>query len=66
MKIVVIRTREREYRKKSISKAERRALETVYRKFPDFVKSATTSNEQYNAQCEELERLEKEGRLMIL
>ena len=65
-KIVVIRTREREYRKKAISKAERKALETVYRKFPDFVRSATASNEQYNAQCEELERLEKEGRLMLL
>ncbi|MBO6260613.1 MAG: patatin family protein [Lachnospiraceae bacterium] len=65
-KIVVIRTREREYRKKTISKAEKRALETVYRKFPDFVRSATTSNEQYNAQCDDLERLEKEGRLMIL
>ena len=65
-KIVVIRTREREYRKKAISKAERKALETVYRRFPDFIRSATASNDQYNTQCEELERLEKEGRLMIL
>lgn len=60
-KILVIRTREADFRKPDkVSKAALR----VYRKYPDFAKRLSRSNIDYNRQCDEIERLHREGRLM--
>ena len=60
-KILVIRTRDTEYRKpEKISKAAIRR----YRKYKAFAKKLSRDNIIYNHQCDEIERLHKEGRLL--
>ena len=60
-KIVVIRTREPEYRKKN--KVSRAAFK-VYRQYPEFAQALAQSSIHYNYQCDEIERLHAEGRLL--
>lgn len=62
-KIVVIRTREKEFRKKE---KRSRAAYRVYRKYPAFARRLARSSHAYNLQCEELERLHRAGRLLQL
>ena len=59
-KIVVIRTRDIRYRKPArvLIQAER-----FYRNNPEFAKKLAHSNLDYNAQCDEIEKLAEEGRL---
>ena len=59
-KIVVIRTRDITYRKRNrvLAQAER-----FYHNYPKFAKSLAHSNIDYNAQCDEIEKLAEEGRL---
>lgn len=60
-KILVIRTRDIDYRKpEKISKAPFRR----YRKYKAFAKKLSRGNIIYNHQCDEIERLHKEGRLL--
>lgn len=61
-KIVVVRTRDIQYRKKT--KAHSRVNRTIYRNYPNFQKTLDDMNLNYNKQCEELEKLEKQGRLI--
>lgn len=65
-KIVVVRTREKTYRKKPASRAAGALTRTVYRRYPAFAKSLIESGEDYNRQCEELEELERQGRLFVI
>lgn len=61
--IVVIKTRERGFRKKESSKNY--AL-TVYKDNPEFAKKLMTMNADYNKECEEIDRLEEEGRIFVI
>lgn len=62
-KIVVIRTRERSFRKpeKEISIAEK-----FYRKYPEFAQTLKRSNINYNKQCQEIEELEQRKRIYVI
>lgn len=62
-KIVVIRTRDRAFRKKE---SQQRTAERVYRHHLEFAKRLDDSEQDYNLQCEELERLEQAGRIFVL
>ena len=62
-KILVLRTRDLGYRKEA--KEVPGALR-VYRAYPEFAHGLAMSNFDYNAQCDELERLDAEGHLMQL
>ena len=62
-KIVVVRTRDNAYRKKT---EERNIARKVYRKYPEFAESLDKSNGSYNRQCDEIEKLEKEGRIFVI
>lgn len=62
-KIVVIRTRDRSFRKPILEKKRNIG---IYRHYPEFEESLLKMNETYNAQIDELDRLEKEGRLFIV
>jgi predicted patatin/cPLA2 family phospholipase len=59
-KIVVVRTRERAYRREVRDAAMARA---VYRAYPALVRSLEGIDADYNRQCDELEALHDEGRL---
>ncbi|MCR5109251.1 MAG: patatin family protein [Lachnospiraceae bacterium] len=60
-KIIVIRTREADFRKKD--KPDTLASR-VYRKYPELSKSLSTSRMDYNHQCDEIEKLNKSGRIV--
>lgn len=65
-KILVIRTRPREFRRQPEGKRFLELAERVYHNYPQLVERLATQDLQYNAACAELERLEEEGRLMML
>lgn len=59
-KIVVVRTRNREYRKKA---KPVRSQALIYYKYHDFAQTLKNSNLEYNRECECIEEMEREGRL---
>lgn len=59
-KIVVVRTRDREYRKKP-KIARSQAL--VYAQYPEFADALRHSNLEYNKECDIIEKMEEEGKL---
>jgi len=65
-KIVIIRTRPRGYRKEIDPEKKHRITRMLYRKYPEFVKTMLTSDEDYNRQCEEIEELEQSGRAYVI
>lgn len=62
-KIIAIRTRVKEYRKEI---KESVWAERVYKNFPEYAASLKNADEEYNLECEEMDRLEKEGRIFVL
>lgn len=62
-KIVIVRTREQKFRKQIHKKTR---LLRLYRKYPEFAASLGRSDRDYNRQCDEIERLEKAGRVFVL
>ena len=62
-KIVVVRTREPEYRKK-VSK--RRHRSQIYHRYPEFARRLANSSRAYNHQCEEILKLEEQGRIFVI
>ena len=62
-KIVVIRTRDRSYRKPP---KERATAEAVYRRWPEFARNVDRIPTTYNTLCDRLEDLERQGRVFVL
>ena len=65
-KIVVVRTRDRAFRKEITPLKSRAAASTIYRHYPEFANAVEHSDEAYNAQCDALEQLEAEGRIFTI
>ncbi len=63
-KIVVIRTRDKDWRYKDLE--ESKAAKTFYRRRPEFAKVLADTHRRYNEQCDELEKLSAEGRLFMI
>jgi len=61
---IIVLTRHKEYRKEPI-KGEL-LLKLAYRKYPQVVKSMLERADKYNQALEEIERLEKEGRVFVI
>ena len=64
-KIVVIRTRPRDYRKK-IGFASTYIPKFFYKKYPELAAQLSNSNQKYNDDCERMNQLEKEGRIYVI
>ena len=62
-KIIVIRTKEITFRKRE--KRSSTALR-VYHKFPEFAKKLADNRIDYNRQCNEIEKLHADGRLLCM
>jgi len=62
-KILVLRTRDAFFRKKDSTSS---AALRIYRKYPEFARSLSGSNQEYNRQCDEIERLHAQGKLLRL
>jgi predicted patatin/cPLA2 family phospholipase len=65
-KIVVIRTRERTYRKNATSAVLRRAYQQAFSNYPAFVETAIGRPEMYNRQAEQLQNLEAAGKTFVI
>lgn len=65
-KIVVIRTRERTYRKNATSAVLRRAYQQAFSNYPAFVETAIARPEMYNRQAEQLQHLEATGQTFVI
>ena len=65
-KIVVIRTRDLSFRKKP--NFERRYMFTkrIFSKYPEFAEVIAHSHDGYNKECDELEKLAKDGRIFMI
>lgn len=63
-RVVVILTRERNYRKDSDGSL--RVLERTFRKNPEFIETMRTRAERYNASRDELFALEQEGKILVI
>ena len=62
-KVVVVRTREPEYRKQL---PKRRHRLYAYHRYPAFAASLANSNRDYNRQCDEIQKLGGEGRIFVI
>ena len=65
-KILVVRTRPREYRRPQETKAFTEITERIYRNYPQLVELLDNQSEQYNGACRELEQLQEQGKLLML
>ena len=61
--IVVIKTRERGYRKK-VKKSG--MPQRFYKNYPEFASKLENMNSDYNKECDEIDQLEKEGRIFVI
>lgn len=64
--IIVVLTRDREYRKPEVSNAMKRVYKRVYRKYPKLVEKLCTMPERYNNIKVHINDLEKQGRIMVI
>lgn len=64
--ILVVLTRDREYRKPEISFAMKKVYKRVYNKYPKLVEQLLTMPERYNKLKEHINDLEKQGRIMVI
>lgn len=65
-KIVVILTRNPDYRKRPTTKAAAKLYRRAYKSYPNLVRTAIRRNAVYNRQAELVERLERKGKIFVL
>lgn len=65
-KIVVIKTRPDSYRKKPGSDRKNSMIRKLYKDYPEFAETLINSDAVYNAQCDEIEKLKKQGRIFVI
>lgn len=65
-KIVLVLTRDKNYRKSPVSSMMRRLYHRAYRSYPAFIERLENVPEQYNQLQEEIDRLEAEGRIFVI
>jgi len=63
-KIVVLRTRDLNYRKKNININKENKM--IFHNYPNFIPVIDDMNLNYNKQCDEMEKLSNEGRILML
>ncbi|MBQ8227451.1 MAG: patatin family protein [Clostridia bacterium] len=65
-KIIVIKTRESTYRKPTPKSQVEKVCDVTYRNYPEFAKVLAKSDEYYNRECDELDELQKSGRVFVI
>ena len=65
-KVLVVKTRERSYRKAAAGMMKEKLFRTLYRNDPAFAELLVTQSDRYNRQCEVLDELEKQGRVFVI
>lgn len=65
-KVVVVTTREHGYRKEPVSRAMARVYARVYRKYPELVRAILNVPRHYNAEMDEIDRMEAQGKIFVI
>ncbi len=65
-KVVVVTTREHGYRKEPVSRPAARVYAQVYRKYPELVRAILNVPRHYNAEMDEIDRLEAQGKIFVI
>lgn len=65
-KVIVVRTRPVSYRKSQDKKVVKKMTQRIYSKYPEFEESLEKMNDNYNRQCDLLEKLEKQKRVFVV
>ena len=65
-KIVIISTKDRGYRKKLVTRGQRKIYERAYKKYPNLVKTIMYRPFHYNAVISHIEKLEDEGKVFVI
>lgn len=65
-KIVVVKTREADYRKSATKHQVSAVYDVTYRNYPEFAQALAGNDENYNRDCDEIDELEKAGRLFVI
>ncbi len=65
-KVVVVTTREHGFRKEQVSRALARIYARAYRKYPNLVGALLASPQRYARELDQLDRLEKQGRVFVI
>lgn len=63
-KIIVVRTRAVGYRKGDDTQLQKDMIQRFYRNSPEFARTLAESNARYDGQMEEIERLDRRGRIL--
>ena len=63
---VVVTTREHGYRKEPVSRAMARVYARFYRRYPELVRAILNVPRHYNAELDEIDRLEAEGKIFVI
>ena len=64
--ILLVLTRDRDYRKPEVSRPLKSVYKKVYHKYPNLVEKLCTMPERYNKLKEHINDLEKQGRIMVI
>ena len=65
-KIVVVRTRDKSFRKTVSSKTSRRLKKLFYHNYPDFLQTMNEGYLRYNALCDRIDKLEAQNRIFVI
>ena len=64
--IIVVLTRDRNYKKPEVSKRMKALYKHIYGKYPKLIEKLCTMPERYNKIKEEINNLEKEGKIIVI
>lgn len=65
-KIIVIKTRDDNFRKPTDNPETLKICKAFYRNYPEFAEKLAKNNMMYNNECDELDRLKSEGRIFVI
>ena len=65
-KIIVVRTRDRNFRCKQNFEKRYKLTKRIYSKYPDFAFNLAKTDENYNVLCDELNKLEEEKKIFVI
>lgn len=65
-KVVVLLTRHRGFRKRTMPFAERETAKQLYKSSPQMLEAALSANDRYNDTLDLLEQMEEEGKLFVI
>ena len=64
--ILVVLTRDKNYRKPEVTKTMKKVYNRIFAKYPELIKKLYTIPNRYNKTKEYINKLEKEGRIMVI